>query len=223
MTWIVTQSSTTLGTLPADRLDSHFRVLQRDAGVLIVAANASTGPFESYESATARRILDVCEQTLDAREHDEDLLEAIAVRLRMLMTPLGYDATCWLTAIWLAGDRLELWSNGRDDLVVFAEGRAIVQHCTPRLRIGPGAATMVGTGSAMSEEPIQQRYVDAERLRVVLLHRMASEMSFLPAVMGWQRARPDTSTQELAERTHGWVFDRGQQLALVAVVDSILA
>jgi hypothetical protein len=52
---------------------------------------------------------------------------------------------------------------------------------------------------------------------------MSTEMSFIPAVIGWQRAQPATSARELAERTHGWVFDRGQQLAFVSVVDAILA
>lgn len=222
MTWIVTQSNTTLGTLPADRLDSHFRVLQREAGVLIVAANASLQGLEDQESTIAQRILDLCEQTLDAGDHDEGLLDAIATRLRDLISRLGEDAVGWVTALWLTADRLELWSNGRDDVVVFAGERTVVERCAPRMRLGPRVLTSIGTGPHRPEEPIESLQLAADRLRVVVMHRLSCEMSFIPGVIGWQRTRPNDSAQELAEQTHGWVFDRGQKLALVAVVDLIL-
>lgn len=222
MTWIVTQSSTTPGILPADLLDSHFRILQREAGVLIVAANASLQGFENRESTTASRILDLCEQTLDAHEHDEGLLEVIATRLRELISRLGDEAAGWITALWLTRDRLELWSNGRDDLVVFAGERTVVERCSPRMRLGPLVLTSIGIGPNRPEEPIEALHVTGDRLRVVVMHDMSSELSVIPGVIGWQRTRPNDSAQELAEQTHGWVFDRGQRLGLVAVVDLVL-
>ncbi|MFV8750631.1 hypothetical protein ACNOYE_08765 [Nannocystaceae bacterium ST9] len=222
MTWIVTQSSTMLGTLPADRLDSHYRVLQREAGVLILAANASTAMFENYESATSLRILDLCERLLDASVRGEGLLDAIAAGLRELVAAIGEDGAAWLTALWVSGDRLELWSNGRDDLVVFAGERTLVQRCSPRFRIGPIVVTMVGTGPNHAEEPIERLHVgERERLRVVVMHRMSDEMSFIPALMGWQRKRGDAEVRELVEQAHGWVFDRGQKVGLIAGVDLI--
>jgi hypothetical protein len=222
MTWIVTQSSTVLGILPAELLDSHFRIMQREAGVLIVAANSALAMFENSESTLSLRILDLCEQTLDASEHDEGLLEAIAIRLRELISRLGEDAVGWVTALWLTADRLELWSNGRDDVVVFADERTLVERCSPRMRLGPLVLTSIGTGPHRPEEPIEVLQLGTERLRVVVMHRLSCEMSFIPAVIGWQRTRPNDSAQELAEQTHGWVFDRGQKLGLVAVVDLIL-
>lgn len=222
MTWIVTQSSTMPGILPADLLDSHFRILQREAGVLIVAANASLQGFENRESTTASRILDLCEQTLDAHEHDEGLLEVIATRLRELISRLGDEAAGWITALWLTRDRLELWSNGRDDLVVFAGERTVVERCSPRMRLGPLVLTSIGIGPNRPEEPIEALHVTGDRLRVVVMHDMSSELSVIPGVIGWQRTRPNDSAQELAEQTHGWVFDRGQRLGLVAVVDLVL-
>ena len=89
MTWIVTQSSTMLGTLAPERAASHFRVIQREAGVLIVAANAVTVMFENSEPTLSLRILDLCEQTLDAHGRSEGVLEAIAVALRELISRLG--------------------------------------------------------------------------------------------------------------------------------------
>ena len=222
MTWIVTQSSTMLGTLAPERAASHFRVIQREAGVLIVAANAVTVMFENSEPTLSLRILDLCEQTLDAHGRSEGVLEAIAVALRELISRLGEDAGGWLSALWLSGDRLELWSNGRDDLAVFAGDRTLVQRCSPRLRLGPLVITQIGTGPHRPEAPIELLPLAAERVRVVLLHRMNSEMSFLPGVIGWQRSRPDASTDELVEQTHGWIFDRGQQVALIAAIDLIL-
>lgn len=222
MTWIVAQSSIVLGTLPPERADSHFRLIQREAGVLILAVNGALAMFENRESNLALRILDLCEQTLDAAESSEGLLEAIALRLRELISRLGEDAVGWVTALWLSGDRLELWSNGRDDLVVFAGERAIVQRCSPRLRIGPLVITQIGTGPNRPEQPIESLPLAAERLRVVVMHQMSSELSVLPGVIGWQRSRPDASVEELAEQTHGWMFDRGQKLGFVAAIDLFL-
>lgn len=223
MTWIVTQSSTTPGTISPDRLESHFRVIQREAGVLIVVANATLSGIENYQPTVARQILDLCEWTLDNRQYDVGLLAAIAMQLRGLISRQGEEAVGWVTALWLVGDRLELWSNGRDDVVVFVGERTLLERCSARMRLGPLVHTNVGTGPGHHEEPIESVRIDEPRLRVVVMHRPNSEMSFIPAVIGWQRARPDDSAQELGEQTHGWVFDRGQRLALVGIVDLIYA
>jgi hypothetical protein len=196
-------------------------VIQRESGVLILAVNAALAMIEDRESTLSNRILDLCEQTLDA-EQGEGLLEAIALRLRDLISRLGEDAVGWVTALWLRGDRLELWSNGRDDLLVFADERAIVQRCSPRLREGPRVTTVIGTGPGRPEQPIESLPLTVERVRVVVMHELTNELSVVPGVIGWQHARPDTSVQELAEQTHAWMFDRGLKLDFVAALDLIL-
>lgn len=227
MTWIVSESSTTLGTLPADRLADHLRVIQREAGVLIIATHVILGPLASSESMLARRLLDRCERSVDELEPGQRLMPTLEAGVRGLVESFGDEGAAFVSAIWLAGDRLELWACGRDDLLVFVGPHALVQRCSPRLVLPGGRGALYGGigGHGVTScfaEPTELLACGGDRLRVVVLHQMSSEVSLVPALLAWQRARAaETSATQLAELAHQWVFDRSQRCGFVTVVDLI--
>lgn len=224
MTWIVSDSSTMLGTLPAERLDAHFRVVQRERGVLIMSVAATIGPFESA-SMLARQLLDLGEVALDELAPDQPLLPAFEASIRARLAALGDDVVAYPSAIWMSAAGLELWTCGRDDLLVFEGPRVLVQRCAPRLVQPASRGTLlagIGADPRLLDEPSERLACAAERLRVVLLHGMSTSVSLVPALLAWQRARgAETGARQLAELAHEWVFDRSSQCGFVAVIDAI--
>jgi hypothetical protein len=214
-----------LGTLPAERLDAHFRVVQRERGVLIMSIAATIGPFESA-SMLARQLLDLGELALDELAPDQPLLPSFAARIRARLATLGDDVVAYPSAIWMSAAGLELWTCGRDDLLVFDGAHVLAQRCAPRLvqpaTRGSLLAGIGGPATRLLDEPSERLPCRAERVRVVLLQGMSSAVSLVPALIAWQRAHADeTSARQLAELAHEWVFDRSQQCGFVAVVDAI--
>lgn len=225
MTWIVSDSSTMLGTLPAERLDAHHRVVQRERGVLVMSIAATIGPFESA-SMLARQLLDLGELALDELAPDQPLLPGFAARIRARVATLGDDVVAYPSAIWMSAAGLELWTCGRDDLLVFEGARVLAQRCAPRLvqpaTRGTLLAGLGGTATKLLDEPSELLPCRAERVRVVLLQGMSSSVSLVPALLAWQRAHADeTSARQLAELAHEWVFDRSQHCGFVSVIDAI--
>lgn len=224
MTWIVSDSSTMLGTLPAERLDAHHRVVQREQGVLIMSIAATIGPFESA-SMLARQLLDLGELALDQLEPGQPLLPSFEASIRARLAALGDDVVAYPSAIWMSAAGLELWTCGRDDLLVFAGPRVLAQRCAPRLVQPATRGTLlagIGADARLLDEPSERLPCTAERVRVVLLQGMSSSVSLAPALIAWQRAHAaETSARQLAELAHEWVFDRSQQCGFAAVIDAI--